>query len=146
MTSRSPTAFIRDSLILFLGVLSATYLVDSIQAETTTTLVLVALVLALLNSVLKPLLVIFALPFVLFSLGLGLIIINAVLLYLAGALVPGFTVPGFGAAILGALIISFINLIVNVLLAPKRNVKVQWNFNPQSENRRKPRGDDVIDV
>lgn len=146
MTSNRLGPFLRDTLILFLGVLSATYLVDSIHAESTPTLILVALVLALLNSVLKPLLVIFALPFVLFTFGLGLLFINAILLYLAGALVPGFVVPGFGAAFLGALIISLLNLIVNTLLNPRRRVKIQWNFNPRSENRRKVKGDDIIDV
>ena len=82
--SISALGFLRDAVILFLGVLAATWLMDSIQVESTTTLVVVALVLALLNLVLRPLLILFALPFVLFTLGRGILLINAVLRYLAG--------------------------------------------------------------
>jgi putative membrane protein len=67
MPSQRPTTFFRNAAILFLGVLAATYILDGIQVESTTTLVLVALVLALLNMVVKPLLVLFALPFVIFT-------------------------------------------------------------------------------
>ena len=140
------TAFLRDSLILFFGVLAATGLIDSIVAESTTTLIFVALVLALLNGVVKPLLVLFTLPFVIFTFGFGLILINAILLLLAGALVPGFEVPTFGSALLGALVISLINLIVTIALAPKSNVRVQWNTTSTTKPRPKVRKDDVIDV
>ncbi len=147
----SVLGFIRDAVILFLGVLAATWLMDSIQVESTTTLVVVALVLALLNMVLRPLLILFALPFVVFTLGLGILLINAVLLYLAGQLVPGFTVPTFGTAFLGSLIISFISIIVNLVINPRPKIRVQvrtsGSIGPRpGQTRRVSKDDDVIDV
>jgi len=143
-----PTAktFLRDALILFLGVIAATWLVNPIQAESTTTLLLVALVLAFFNVILKPVLVFFALPFVIFTFGLGIILINAVLLYLAGQLVPGFIVPSFGSALLGALIISLIALGVNLFLAPRPRIQVRWSGSASVRQRRTISKRDVIDV
>ncbi|NDV61972.1 phage holin family protein [Puniceicoccales bacterium CK1056] len=144
-----PNAFIffRDTTILFFGVLCASWLIEPIEAESTTTLVLVALVLALFNVVLKPILVLFALPFVIFTFGLGIFVINAVLLYLAGQLIPGFSVPGFGVAFLGALVISLLTMGVNLILSPRPKVRVSWNAKTsRSRSRRSISNKDVIDV
>ncbi len=142
MAKVKTSTFLRDSLILFLGVLAASYLLDGIQYESTPTLILVAIVLALLNMIIKPILVLFTLPFVIFTLGLGVLLINAVLLYFAGALVPGFEVLSFGTAFWGALIISLISIMVNIVFAPKGSIKVTYS----KGTKRKIRGDDVIDV
>lgn len=148
MPRPSSTIFLRDAVILFLGILGATWLVSPIEAESTGTLLLVALVLALLNVILKPILVLFTLPFVIFTFGLGLLLINAVLLFLAGQLVPGFTVPTFGSALLGALVVSLINLAINLLLAPRP--KVRFSRAGTASRTHRPRrsvsNKDVIDV
>jgi putative membrane protein len=133
-------------VILFLGVLAATSLLDSIHAESTTTLLLVALVLALLNVILKPILVLFTLPFVIFTFGLGILLINAVLLFLAGQLVPGFIVGGFGTAFLGALIISLITMGVNLILSPRPKVRFSASAATSHRSRRTISKKDVIDV
>ncbi len=149
MPSQRPTTILRDAGILFLGVLAATWLIDGIQAESTPTLVIVAIVLTLLNMVVKPLLVLFTLPFVIFTLGLGILIINAILLFLAGQLVPGFEVLTFGTAFLGALVISLVSLMVNIVLAPKSNVRVAWSVNRGNNIHRSLKTinkKDVIDV
>ncbi len=146
----SPTrVFLRNTAILFLGVLAAAFAVGPIEAESTGTLVLVALVLALLNMVVKPLLVFFTLPFMIFTFGLGILLINALLLYLAGQLVPGFVVPTFGAAFLGSLIIGLVSLVVNLLLPPRPKLHVQWSFTSSralTRSRRSINKGDVIDV
>jgi len=146
----SPTrVFIRNTAILFLGVLAAAFTIGPIEAESTGTLLLVALVLALLNMVVKPLLVFFTLPFMIFTFGLGILLINALLLYLAGQLVPGFMVPTFGAAFLGSLIIGLVSLAVNLLLPPRPKLHVQWSFNASrspNRSRRSISKSDVIDV
>jgi len=129
--------------------MATTWLMDSIQVESNTTLILVALVLAILNTILRPILIFFALPFVIFTFGLGILLINAVLLYLAGQLVPGFIVPTFGTAFLGSLIISLISLTVNLFLSPRPRVQVNWNVTTSgsaNRPRRTIRKDDVIDV
>jgi putative membrane protein len=105
-------------LILALGVILAEKLLPGISCDSSTTLLVVVLLLSFLNVVLKPLLLLFTLPFILLSLGLGIWLINAVLFYLVGRLVDGFHVAGFGSALLGALIVSVTNLVMSRLMTP----------------------------
>jgi putative membrane protein len=67
-----------------------------------------ALVLILVNTFIKPLLILFTLPLVLLSLGLFLLIINALILYTLPHFVPGFHVPGFFSAFFGSILLSLI--------------------------------------
>lgn len=121
--------------VLALGVVLSTKIVPGISYDTGTTLVVVVLVLSFFNALLKPLLLLFTLPFIVLSLGIGIWIINAILFYFVGRLVDGFHVAGFGSALLGALIVSMTNLLMNRLLAPPRP------SGPSPAKR-----DDVIDI
>lgn len=76
------------------------------------TVLVVSVVIAIINMIVKPILVVLTLPITVLTLGLFLIIINAFTFYLAGQLVSGFVVPSFWAAI----VFSIINAPVNVLL------------------------------
>ena len=67
-----------------------------------------ALVLILVNTFIKPLLILFTLPLVILSLGLFLLIINALILYTLPHFVPGFHVPGFLSAFFGSVLLSLI--------------------------------------
>jgi putative membrane protein len=67
-----------------------------------------ALVLIVANTIIKPILILFTLPLVLLSLGLFLLIINAVILYTVPHFVPGFHVPGFLSAFFGSVLLSLI--------------------------------------
>ncbi|MBL9219453.1 MAG: phage holin family protein [Opitutaceae bacterium] len=107
-------------LVLALGVMLSTKIVPGISYDTGTTLLVVVLLLSLFNAVLKPLLLLFTLPFIVLTMGLGIWMINAVLFYFVGRLVDGFHVAGFGSALLGALIVSVTNLVLNRLLTPPR--------------------------
>ena len=106
--------------VLALGVVLSTKIVPGISYDTGTTLAVVVLVLSFFNAVLKPLLLLFTLPFIVLSLGIGIWIINAILFYFVGRLVDGFHVAGFGSALLGALIVSMTNLLMNRLLVTPR--------------------------
>jgi putative membrane protein len=77
---------------------------------------LAALVLGVVNAVVRPLLVLLTLPITILTLGLFLLVINALMLMLAAAVVPGFTVAGFGSALLGGLLLAIFNLLVSFLL------------------------------
>ncbi len=79
-----------------------------ISADTTTDLALAALVLIIANTFLKPILIFFTFPLVLVTLGLFILVINAVILLLLPHLVHGFHVPGFWSAFFGSLILSLI--------------------------------------
>lgn len=127
-------------LILALGVMLSTKIVPGISYDTGSTLAVVVLLLSLFNAVLKPLLMLFTLPFIVLSLGIGIWLINAVLFRFVGNLVDGFQVATFGTALLGALIVSVTNLILSRLLNPPR---------PPSGRSGPPRAakrDDVIDI
>ena len=72
-------------------------------------LVVAALLLGVINAVLRPIMLLLSLPFILVTLGLFILIVNALMLWLVGGLVPGFYVPGFWTAFFGAIIISIVN-------------------------------------
>lgn len=99
-----------------LGIFVAAQIIPGISYRDGKSLAIVVVVLGLFNAFLKPLLVLFALPFVILTLGLGILVINALLLLLAADLVPGFTVEGFFAAFLGALVVSVVNFVLGAVL------------------------------
>lgn len=80
----------------------------------------VALVFGVLNVVVKPLLILFSLPFVIVTLGLFLLVLNAALLLLtsaiSGTLGLGFHVDGFGAAFLGGLVVSIVSMALSLFV------------------------------
>jgi putative membrane protein len=84
-------------------------------------LLVAALLLGILNAFVRPILMLIALPLLIFTLGLFTLVINALLLYLVGALLqPHFQVDSFGYAFLGALIISVISVALNLLTGNSR--------------------------
>jgi putative membrane protein len=74
------------------------------------------LVLAIINSLIKPLLVLISLPFILVTLGLFMLIINGLTVWLASALYPPFHVASFGAAVVTGAIIGLVNYLVTAIL------------------------------
>jgi putative membrane protein len=84
--------------------------------DTTGTLLVSAIVFGILNTVIKPLLLIFTLPINVLTLGLFTIIINAIILELASYWVGGFHLDGFMTAVLSALIISLVSIVLNSFL------------------------------
>ena len=73
-------------------------------------LAIAAAVLGLLNAIIRPILWFITLPITILTLGLFLLVLNAIMLELTAWLVPGFAIEGFGWAILGALVLSIISL------------------------------------
>ena len=126
-------------VVLALGVMIATKIVPGIKCDDGATLIVVVLLLSFFNAILKPLLVLFTLPFILITMGLGVVLINAVLFLLVGELVNGFLVDGFWSALGGSLVVSVTNLLVS---AVTRGAKGE----ARSPEKRKPKRDDVIDI
>lgn len=124
-------------LIIAVGVALSAWIVPGITYDDAVTLLVVVALLSLFNAILKPLLVIFTLPFVVLSLGLGIWLINGLLFLAVSRLVPGFHVRGYGAALWGSLIVSLTNLILTSLLRTRPAP-------PAQPPRSKP--DDVIDI
>ena len=75
-----------------------------------------ALVLGMVNWTIRPILILITLPATLLTLGLFLFVINALMLMLTGAIVPGFTVTGFVPAIYGGFLLALFNLVASSVL------------------------------
>ena len=109
-------------------------------------LLLASLLLGILNSFVRPILMLIALPLLIFTLGLFMLVINGLLLSLLSVLLPFFHVDGFRYAFLGAIIISIISIALNVLTGNSRaSINIQRRPPPQ----KKSNDDDdkpVIDV
>lgn len=145
-------SWIQQWLVILPGVFLAAWLIDGIEADDWGSLLLVAAVLGALNLVVKPLLIFFALPFVLLTLGIGVIFINALLLLLSGQIVPGIEIESFWSAFWGGLIISLVTMIASSFfgeqrLQRRRSVRMRGSRNVRPATRRSRRRDrDVIDV
>lgn len=79
-------------------------------------LLVAALVVGLLNALVKPVLVVLTFPLTLLSLGLFLLVLNGFLLWLAGVLAPGLHLEGFLAAVLGAVVMSVVGMLLHGVL------------------------------
>ncbi|HRH14667.1 MAG TPA: phage holin family protein [Azonexus sp.] len=99
-----------------LALLALPYVFSSIHVASFGTALLVALVLGLINTLLRPLLVLLTLPVTLLTLGLFIFVINALLFQLTGHLVSGFDVGGFWSALFGAIAYSVISWALHALL------------------------------
>lgn len=125
-------------LVLALGVVIATKLIEGIHYTDGLTLFVVVVLLSFLNAILKPILVLFTLPFIIVTMGLGLIVINALLFLLVDLLVVGFEVTSFWSALGGSLVVSITNWFASSL------------FKNTRKDTRPPRPpakrDDVIDI
>jgi putative membrane protein len=139
--------FVRNVLILAAGVFLAALIVPGIEINGRwDSLMLVVVILALFNAVVKPLLVLFALPFIILSMGLGLWLINALLLYWSAHLVHGFEVQSFWAALLGAFVISFTNMMLSGRAKPRSRRGPPPPPQQEPPRARGPGSGEVIDI
>ena len=92
---------------------------DGLTSDTVVAYLWVALLFALVNSILGPVIRLFSLPFVILTLGLFLLIINAALLGITAGLSDHLTVSGFGAAVVGGFIIALFSWVAELLLPLK---------------------------
>jgi putative membrane protein len=116
--------FLQSWAINTLAVLVAVYVVPGIRFENESlwTPFVTSLVLGILNAFIRPILMLWALPLLILTLGLFRLVINALVLYFVGFLLGHyFQVDSFGAAFLGALIISIVSLILNVVTGTNRS-------------------------
>lgn len=108
--------FILRLLLSALAVLLLANILPGVTVDSYGIAVLVAVVLSLLNLIVKPLLIILTLPVTLITLGLFLLVINAVIILLASKLVTGFWVDGFWTALLFSLLLSLLQAVLFTFL------------------------------
>ena len=108
-------------LINALALLALKYIMPSITVDSFVTALIVAVVLGLINTLIRPLFVLLTLPVTILTLGLFLFVINGLLFWAVGSFVPGFHVAGFWAGVFGAIIYSIISWALSALLLPKKS-------------------------
>jgi putative membrane protein len=113
-----PLNFLVKILLGGIAILIAEFLLAGIHIDSFMTGFILAAVIILINIILKPILVILTLPITVLTLGLFLLVINALMIMLADRIIPGFQVDSFWWAILFAIVLSVINSLFGNNLNP----------------------------
>ena len=103
-------------LLLAAALLLVANLYPGVQVASFGSAMVAALVLGLLNTLLRPILVLLTLPVTVLTLGLFLFVINALMFYFAASLLAGFHVDGFAAALIGSLLYSLCGLVIDAAM------------------------------
>jgi putative membrane protein len=111
-------AFLAHLFITAALLLLVAHLVSGVQVEGWGPAFLGAIVLGLVNAFVRPVMVFLTFPLTLVTFGLFLLVVNAFMLWLVGALVPGIRIRGFGPALLGSLLLTLLNIAVASLVGP----------------------------
>ncbi|MEI6148512.1 MAG: phage holin family protein [bacterium] len=136
-------------LVMTLAVWVSANVVSGVRYDDVQSLLAAALVLGLLNSLVKPLLVLISMPFVILTFGLFLLLINAWLLMLSAKLVKGFHVEGFWSAMGASLIISLLSMLIGKPGQSRRaggRPRQAGPMEPTPINRPPPGKGPIIDV
>jgi putative membrane protein len=98
----------------------AARLIQGVEVADTESLLLAAVVIGLVNAIVRPILRFLTFPITVLTLGLFYFVLNGLMLYLAAALTPGFELSGLVAAILGALVMSIVATFLHLFIKPKK--------------------------
>lgn len=101
--------FLLHWIVVALALWVSAYIVPGVTVTSWTALIVAALVLGLINALVRPLLVILTLPLTIMTLGLFYLVVNGAAFALAAAITPGFNLAGFWSAIFGALVVSIVS-------------------------------------
>ncbi len=106
-------------LVNALALFALPYIFTSITVDSFVTALIVAVVLGLINTLIRPLLVILTPPVTIVTLGLFIFVINGLLFWAVGSFVPGFHVAGFWSGVFGAIVYSLISWALSALIPKK---------------------------
>ncbi|MBM4197049.1 MAG: phage holin family protein [Gammaproteobacteria bacterium] len=118
------TNFFLRAAIAALGLWLATELIDGLRFDGPASLVLAAVLLGLVNAVVRPLIVILTLPLTILTLGLFLLVVNGICLALVAGLLPGFSVDAFRDACLGAIVVSLVSWVGSWIFGPRGSIEI----------------------
>jgi putative membrane protein len=108
-------------LINAVALFALPYVFPWVRVDTFWTALLAALVLGLINALVRPLLVLLTLPVTIVTLGLFIFVINGLLFWLVGSFIDGFHVSGFWSGVFGAIVYSLISWLLSSLLMRKND-------------------------
>ena len=103
----------------------AAWLVPGVILSGPVSALLAALILGVVNTLVRPVLLLLTLPLTLLTLGLFIFVVNAICLALTAAVLPGLDIAGFGSALLGAIVVSVISWILNGLVLPSEKRQIE---------------------
>jgi putative membrane protein len=112
------------TLITMLGLYIASALVSGVSISGTGTFILAAILLGLVNAVIRPVAVLMTLPITLLTLGLFLFVVNAAMFGLVAATLDGFSVAGFWSAVFGSIIVSITSTMASWYIGPDGRIEV----------------------
>ncbi len=103
-----------------LYIIAASHIVPGLGVTGVTGALVAALVLGVVNAIIRPILILLSLPLEIITLGLFTFVINALLFWFVGSLNVGLIVHGFGAALLGSILLSIVSFILAYVFSPAR--------------------------
>src|SRR5258708_29197616 len=111
--------FLLRLILNAVAIIVAAYLIPGISVASPGAALVAALALAIVNAIVRPVLLLLTLPLTILTLRLFIFVVNAICLALVAWLVPGFGVSGFGSALVGAPVISLVSWLLSSLLIDK---------------------------
>ena len=127
--------FLIRALLVAIGLWLASKIVPGIDFNTTETLLAAALLLGIVNAFVRPIIIILTLPITLLTLGLFLLVINALMIMLVAWFLPGFLVAGFWSAVFAAIIVSLTSWVMSGWIGPRGRVEVMTVRQPGVRGR-----------
>lgn len=103
-------------LVNTLALIAVAYLMPSISVSSFTTALVAALILGLVNAVIRPVLILLTLPATILTLGLFIFVINGLLFWFVGSFIQGFVVQGFWAGLIGSILFSIVSWLLSALV------------------------------
>ncbi|MGX8712220.1 MAG: phage holin family protein [bacterium] len=136
----SQTGCLTRLMLLSIAVIVGAYLLPGVDVESPWTIFVTAIVISLLNNIIRPILIVVTLPVTAITLGLFLFVINALIILMASELVKGFHVDSFGSALLFSLVLMAVNYLLELpnKYLNRKNLK-------QSSNQTFQQSDDTDD-
>ncbi len=116
--------FVLRTLIAALGLWLASVLVPGIKVEGIWTLLGAALLLGIVNAIVRPVVIVLTLPITVVTLGLFLLVINAAMLGLVAWMFDDFTIAGFWPAVAGAVVVSVTGWLASYLIGPRGQIEI----------------------
>jgi putative membrane protein len=103
-------------LVNTLALIAVAYLMPSITVSSFTAALVAALILGLVNAIIRPVLILLTLPVTIVTLGLFIFVINGLLFWFVGSFIQGFVVQGFWSGFFGAILFSIVSWILSALV------------------------------
>lgn len=136
MTYSSSEGFLTRTIVLTLATILAAWILPGVDISSVWAAIGTAIVIALLDNLIRPILIVVTLPVTVVSLGLFVFVINALIIEIASAIVRGFSVDGFGSALLFSLLLTLFNYLLELPRRQAEQEEYHDNDSPRIDNNR----------